>query len=274
MSDGPDLQHDQMPEPWSQGAGGYGDRFAVHTAAYADPFLDALDVTAEVELLDVAAGTGALSLAAARRGASVLATDFAPGMVAELTRRADAAGLRIRTRVMDGQSLELADDSVDAAGSMFGLMFFPDPLLGMVELARVVRPGGRVGTATWNLERFSLRTLLAETLRRSIGVDTPSAAPTWSALGAEDGLEQLLRTSGLADVRVIAVQRRWVIEDPAGFVRGLPDWSPPSQPLFEALDASTIERTASVYAEVVAEHADEDGGFEVEALVGTGRVGG
>jgi ubiquinone/menaquinone biosynthesis C-methylase UbiE len=94
--------------------------------------------------LDVAAGSGALAIPAARLGASVLATDQAPAMLALLGERARREGLAIETRVMDGHALALDDDTFDMAGSQFGVMLFPDMPKGIREMARVVRPGGRV----------------------------------------------------------------------------------------------------------------------------------
>ena len=97
-----------------------------------------------MRFLDVAAGSGALSIPAARLGAQVLATDQSPVMLELLSARARDEGLDIETRVMDGHALELDDDSFDMAGSQFGVMLFPDMPKGISEMARVVKPGGRV----------------------------------------------------------------------------------------------------------------------------------
>ncbi len=94
--------------------------------------------------LDVAAGSGALTIPAARLGARVLATDQASVMLGLLEERGGKEGLQIETRVMDGHALDLADESFDMAGSQFGVMLFPDMPKGIRELTRVVKPGGRV----------------------------------------------------------------------------------------------------------------------------------
>jgi len=97
-----------------------------------------------MRFLDVAAGSGALSIPAARIGAQVVATDQSPVMLDLLNRRAREEGLSIQTRVMDGHALEFDANSFDMAGSQFGVMLFPDMPKGNGEMARVVRPGGRV----------------------------------------------------------------------------------------------------------------------------------
>ncbi len=97
-----------------------------------------------MRFLDVAAGSGALSIPAARLGAEVLATDHSPVMLELLEERARNEGLNIETRVMDGHALELDDNSFDMAGSQFGVMLFPDMPKGIREMVRVVKPDGRV----------------------------------------------------------------------------------------------------------------------------------
>ena len=97
-----------------------------------------------MRFLDVAAGSGALSIPAARIGAQVLSTDQSPIMLGLLEERARKEGLAIETRVMDGHALDLDDDSFDVAGSQFGVMLFPDMPKGIREMVRVVKPGGRV----------------------------------------------------------------------------------------------------------------------------------
>ena len=102
------------------------------------------DLRAGMRFLDVAAGSGALSIPAARLGAQVLATDRSPVMLELLEARVRREGLSIETRIMDGHALELDDNSFDLAGSQFGVMLFPDMPKGIAEMARVVKPGGRV----------------------------------------------------------------------------------------------------------------------------------
>jgi ubiquinone/menaquinone biosynthesis C-methylase UbiE len=99
---------------------------------------------ADMRFLDVAAGSGALSIPAARLGAKILATDQSPVMLELLKARARQERLDIDTRVMDGHALELDDNGFDMAGSQFGVMLFPDMPKGIREMTRVVKPDGRV----------------------------------------------------------------------------------------------------------------------------------
>lgn len=97
-----------------------------------------------MRLLDVAAGSGAVSLAAARLGANVTSVDISPVMVERLKRRAHEEGLNVQARVMDGHALDLENDTFDMVVSEFGVMLFPDLPRGLREMARVTKPGGRV----------------------------------------------------------------------------------------------------------------------------------
>ncbi|NLS07965.1 methyltransferase domain-containing protein [Rhizobium sp. P32RR-XVIII] len=99
---------------------------------------------AGMRFLDVASGSGALSIPAAHSGAEVVAVDQSPVMLRLLRDRAVGEALDIGTRVMDGHALALDDDSFDMAGSQFGVMLFPDMPKGIREMARVVKPEGRV----------------------------------------------------------------------------------------------------------------------------------
>ena len=131
-------------DAWDKIAEGY-DRTVTPTHMWlGNEGLRRAGVRSGMKFLDVAAGSGALSIPAARLGAQVLATDQSPAMLEHLDARARNEGLTIETRVMDGHALDLQDNSFDVAGSQFGVMLFPDMPRGISEMARVVKPGGRV----------------------------------------------------------------------------------------------------------------------------------
>jgi SAM-dependent methyltransferase len=103
-------------------------------------------------VLDVASGTGGVTERIARRGAQVTGIDFAPTLVATARSRAGDAGLDIRYDVGDAEALPYEDASFDVVVSAFGHMFAPDHRAAASELARVCRPGGRLGLACWTPE--------------------------------------------------------------------------------------------------------------------------
>lgn len=136
---------EQTQVAWDKIATGY-DEFVTPTHLWlAGEGLRRAGLGPTMRFLDVAAGSGALSIPAARLGAKVLSTDLSPVMLERLGRRARNEGLvELETRVMDGHALELDDHSFDVSGSQFGVMLFPDMPRGIRELARVTKPGGSV----------------------------------------------------------------------------------------------------------------------------------
>jgi len=115
---------------------------------------EAAGVGASDRVLDVAAGNGNATLAAARRYADVTATDYVPELLDGAARRAEADGLPILTRVADAENLPFADGEFDVALSTYGVMFAPDQNRAAAELVRVTRSGGRIGLANWTPEGF------------------------------------------------------------------------------------------------------------------------
>ncbi len=115
---------------------------------------EALDIRAGQKVLDVAAGNGNASLAAARRWCDVTATDYVPALLGRARERAAADRLQIEFREADAEALPFQDASFDAVVSTFGVMFTPDQDKAAAELIRVCRPGGKVGLANWTPEGF------------------------------------------------------------------------------------------------------------------------
>ena len=115
---------------------------------------EALDIRSGQKVLDVAAGNGNASLAAARRWCEVVATDYVPALLARARERAGAERLSIDIREADAEALPFADESFDVVVSTFGVMFTPDQDRAASELLRVCKPGGKIGLANWTPEGF------------------------------------------------------------------------------------------------------------------------
>jgi ubiquinone/menaquinone biosynthesis C-methylase UbiE len=131
---------------------------------------EALDPRAGQKVLDVAAGNGNASLAAARRWCHVTATDYVPGLLARTGERAGADRLEVALREADAEALPFPDGAFDAVVSTFGVMFTPNQDRAAAELIRVCAPGGKIGLASWTPDGF------VGQLFRTIGRYVPPAA--------------------------------------------------------------------------------------------------
>ncbi|WP_076864469.1 class I SAM-dependent methyltransferase [Bradyrhizobium mercantei] len=152
------------PAHWDKMVAAYEAQSQPFTTLFADAAVARLPIGPSSKVIDVATGTGAAALAAARSGADVTAIDFSAGMVA----RVRAHGLpNIEARQMDGQALDLPDAAFDAAVSVFGVMLFPDWRAGLREMARVTRPGGSAAIAVWkSADGAAVHLLLSQIIRR------------------------------------------------------------------------------------------------------------
>lgn len=123
----------------------------------AEEFVERLGIAPGLEVLDVATGTGNVALPLARRGAIVTGLDLAANLLVQARERAAAEGLAIAFDEGDAEELPYADASFDVVTSMFGAMFAPRPERVVLELARVLRPGGLLAMANWNPASFTGR---------------------------------------------------------------------------------------------------------------------
>ena len=115
---------------------------------------EALDLRAGERVLDVAAGNGNATLAAARRWCDVVSTDYVPTLLERGRARASAEGLPVKFEQADAENLPYPDHSFDAVLSTFGVMFTPDQDRAAAEMARACKPGGRIGLANWTPTSF------------------------------------------------------------------------------------------------------------------------
>lgn len=130
-------------EAWDGIADGFDRHTTPLTMSLSEDALRLAGVRRGMRFLDVAAGSGALTIHAARMGARVLATDISPVMIERLEARARQEELSdLQTRVMDGADLDLADDAFDMTASQNGVSIFPDLQAGLREMVRVTKPGG------------------------------------------------------------------------------------------------------------------------------------
>jgi len=142
---------------------------------------EALDVRSGQKVLDVAAGNGNFTLAAARRWCQVVSTDYVPALLEQGRSRAVAEGLEVQYREADAEALPFKDASFDVVGSTFGVMFTPNQERAAAELIRVCKPGGKIGLANWTPEGFigQMFKTMGKHLPPPAGVKSP---PLWGTV--------------------------------------------------------------------------------------------
>jgi ubiquinone/menaquinone biosynthesis C-methylase UbiE len=200
-------EHVAPPEAWDAIATGYDRYVAPQETDLANEALRLVGVEPGERFLDVAAGTGGLSLPAARLGAQVLATDWSAAMIERFKHRVRDENLsQADGRVMDCHALDLPDASFDVTGSQFGVMLVPDQPRSLREMVRVTKPGGRVLVIAYGFPaeleflQFFLGALKAVAPEFPGLPDDPP--PLEFQVSDPEVLRRRLTDAGLKDVRV------------------------------------------------------------------------
>ena len=269
-----DLSIDQKPEGWDPVANVYDSSFAPVSALFAQDALRLVNVQPGQRILDVAAGTGALSLAAAEAGAEVLATDFSPGMVDYLRSKAERRGIPgIRVAVMDGQALDLTDESFDAAFSIFGLTFFPDRSAGFRELCRVIKPGGSAAVVSWSaIERVRFMSVVLSALKEVVpDFPAPGEPPPVLSLADRNTFRSEMQAAGFAYVNMFTVTHIWAFSSPDVLFHSLNSIAPAMARIFNRLALSQREAFRRTLDRRIREEQKEGPfGLEGEAHIAVG----
>jgi ubiquinone/menaquinone biosynthesis C-methylase UbiE len=192
---------------------------------------EALDIRAGQRVLDVAAGNGNATLAAARRWCDVVSTDYVPSLLERGKARAAAEGLDVQFEQADVEKLQFADASFDVVLSTFGVMFTPDQEKAAAEMARVCKRGAKIGMANWTPEGFigQLFKVMGRYLPPPAGVKPPSL---W---GTEARLRELFKGG-----EVKAERRNFVFRyrSPKHWLQTFRTYYGPMHKAFGALDAA------------------------------------
>lgn len=234
-------------EEWDHIAAGYDRTNTPSQMSIAMEGLRRAEVRSGMRFLDVAAGSGALAIPAARLGARVTAVDLSPVMLELLSARARAEDLCVRAWPMDGHALQFDDNSFDVVGSQFGVMLFPDVSRGIREMARVTRSGGRVFIHAYGnpheIEFLGFLVAAVRSVRPEFDGPPVDPPPLEFQLADPDRLRAELVAAGLSDVQVETVTE--VTEYRSG--DDLWEWLICSNPIVERvlggmLDLSGAER--------------------------------
>jgi SAM-dependent methyltransferase len=237
----------RQQQVWSNGDfAKLGSRFAVLPG---ERLCETIDLRAGERVLDVAAGNGAASLAAARRFGDVIATDFVPELLAHAATRADVDDLPLTTKVADCQALPFEDESFDVVLSTFGAMFAPDQERTANELLRVCRTGGRIGLVNWTPDG------MMGDVFRATGAHVPPPAGIRSPLewGSEHRLRELFGAR-VTSLRLSTEQVIWRFSSALHMLEYFRAWFGPTKTAFEALDTGAQARLGEDLLAVYAKH--------------------
>jgi SAM-dependent methyltransferase len=205
---------------------------------------EALDLRAGSRVLDVGAGNGNASLAAAHRFCHVTSTDYVPSLLEAGRRRAEAEGLAIEFQVADAEQLPFADGAFDVVLSTFGVMFTPDQEKAARELLRVCKRGGKIGLANWTPDGFvgQMFGVIGKYVPPAAGLKSPAL---W---GKEWRLEELFGAAAAS----LRAERRWFnfrYQSPAHFLEIFRTYYGPLHKAFAGLGA---DAQASFTADLLA----------------------
>ena len=215
---------------------------------------EAMDLRSGSVVLDVAAGNGNATLAAARRWARVTSTDYVPALLELGKARAAAEGWDITFAVADAEALPYADASFDAALSTFGVMFTPNQAQSAAEMFRVVRPGGKIGLANWTPPSFvgQIFKMLGKYIPPAAGLNPPSL---W---GTEARLHELFPRAASIDVTTKNAVMRYL--SPDHWLEIFRTYYGPMNRAFAALDeAGKTALTADLHALMATMNTAHDG---------------
>jgi SAM-dependent methyltransferase len=236
---------------WEKAAQGWNDhtpQIRAWLARATGAMLDMAGVKSRARVLDVAAGAGDQTLDIAERVGPrgyVLATDLSPGILALAAANARRAGYEnVETRVADGERLDDVDASFDAAVCRLGLMFFPDPLQGLREMYRALKPGGGICTMVFSSpDRNPCVTILMQTAFKRAGLPPrdPYQPGGLLSLGKPGLIDEFFRRAGFKDVATTKMEAPFKLPSVLDYLEFIRASASPIQQILGKLDATDAE---------------------------------
>lgn len=254
-----------MRMQWDAAAAGWNDhtpKIRAWLGSATDAMLGMAGVATGSRVLDVAAGTGDQTLAIAERvgpQGHVLATDLSPAVVSLAEANAARAGFaNVHARVADGEDLQVPAASFDAAVCRLGLMFFPDPLQGLREMHRALRPAGGACAMVFSTpERNPCVTILMSTALKHAGLPPrdPHVAGGLLSLGRPGRIDELFKSAGFRDVATTAIDAPFRLPSVRDYLAFIRSSASPIQQILGRLDEAAaaaawgeMEERLSVFA--------------------------
>lgn len=199
-------------EPWNLVADGYAETTMLVFEQFADEAIAASKLKPNATVLDVACGPGTLALKLAQQAEKVHGIDFSEAMLAIFRNKIEQAGHRnIALHCGDAQTLPYADNTFDAAFSLFGLMFFPDRKQGFAEIYRTLKPGGSIAVTSWAPvdQSPAMQTMFGAL--RAIKPDLPQPQRSIATLENPERFKQEMEDAGFRNVEIRSVTKAFPV---------------------------------------------------------------
>jgi SAM-dependent methyltransferase len=240
-----EIRPEQSADAWTATQAGYDANIVPFMAPYVADMARRARLNGSLEVVEVAAGTGALTEVVAPRVKRVLATDFSPGMLEGLRARMTRSNIdNVTAEVMDGQKLRIEDASYDRALCNFGLMLFPDRVKGMSEMCRVLRPGGMALITGWQgPDKFPALAVFFDAVMKVIpDLPQPAGPPPLFSLADPGQFGDELMQAGFSELEVIEIAHAYGAESAESYWEMIKDAAPPSKFLLERVGPETAGR--------------------------------
>lgn len=250
-----DKQLVNTPENWNAASKGYAEKVAPYMMEkYAEDFIQRLDVNSNMEAIEVACGSGALTAELSKNVKSLLATDFAAEMLDKAKAKINTAGLKnVSFSIMDGQALEVEDNKMDRAACSFGLMLFPDRNKGFKELNRVLRPDGKAMVSGWagpdKFEGFGL--FMGAIMRAFPNFPKPASPPPVFSLADLNSFKNEMEDAGFKNVNVEYVDKELIVNTFEELWAMMTVGAPPVKLLFDQVGSEGKDKVRDALAEIV-----------------------
>lgn len=255
---------------WENASEGYNKYFAPVTRQAVPATLDAAKVTKGMRVLDVCSGPGMLARAAVERGAEVVGLDFSYNLI-EIAKRA-VPGAEFRQG--DAQELPFQDASFDAVVCGYGIIHLPNPQTALLEMYRVLKPGGGVAVSTWEAAKptngFGI---IYAALAAHADLDVPLPhGPNFFQFSDPEDMAAALQATGFGDTTVRMVEQTFETDEPLGFVKALLDGAVRARALLVAQDKDARAAVDEAVAEAMEQFRSPAGSYLVSmpAVVGAG----
>ena len=261
-----DFEH----EGWETISAGYEHHFARLTRQAVPATLDAVGITQGMRLLDVCTGPAMLAGAATQRGADVVGLDFSGEVIEIANRNVPQAEFRQG----DAQDLPFDDASFDAVVCGYGVIHVPEPEKALLEMYRVLRPGGRFATSVWEAPKptngFGL---LFGSIKNHGNLDVPLPhGPDFFQFSDHEKMASALQNTGFNEVTVQTIEQVWELKEPLGIVTAVLEGAVRARGLLLAQTESARRAISKAIEEGMEQFRSSEGGYRVPmpALLGVG----